>query len=271
MPLYLCLDGGGTKTTAVIASVPSSALALFGAVVCGRGEAGPSNLCVPQLPLPFSFHHAPYIPTRNFPQLYGRADVTQYRLRIRSLSLRHRSRHPIRLGIPPSIPPPNPILLFISLLLLLISRIRQDMGRHSRLFPSPRASYSISPPTHALPRRGGQTDERRRAPDLACLPHPSYPSHHRDLRDWVAWDSLAPISSTASHPNSEIWGMGIPPWRRGIRLESRARRHQIRAHHAHRPGSSPAMAQRNPGAIWRGGRQRVTSRVYELGRGADAC
>jgi hypothetical protein len=36
MPLFLCIDGGGTKTVAVISDAQGAVLS--------RGEAGPSNL-----------------------------------------------------------------------------------------------------------------------------------------------------------------------------------------------------------------------------------
>ena len=42
MPLFLCLDGGGTKTTAVIAATDP----FTGSPYYVRGEAGPSNLSV---------------------------------------------------------------------------------------------------------------------------------------------------------------------------------------------------------------------------------
>jgi N-acetylglucosamine kinase-like BadF-type ATPase len=43
MAHYLCIDGGGTKTSAVLAFVPHDASSADDAIVV-RGEAGPSNL-----------------------------------------------------------------------------------------------------------------------------------------------------------------------------------------------------------------------------------
>jgi N-acetylglucosamine kinase-like BadF-type ATPase len=42
MTHYLCIDGGGTKTSAVLAYVPAGAPAAD--AIIARGEAGPSNL-----------------------------------------------------------------------------------------------------------------------------------------------------------------------------------------------------------------------------------
>jgi len=42
MTHYLCIDGGGTKTSAVLAFVPAGAGASDAVVV--RAESGPSNL-----------------------------------------------------------------------------------------------------------------------------------------------------------------------------------------------------------------------------------
>lgn len=43
MSHYLCIDGGGTKTSATVAYVASSSTV----PIIARGEAGPSNLWVP--------------------------------------------------------------------------------------------------------------------------------------------------------------------------------------------------------------------------------